>query len=179
MKFLNKKFWVVWAIVSLLLIFYFGFTLNGRLFFWGVTLKGLPIFFVNSQKESVTAHNRELEIIVKRTKTNINKLIIETKTTTLMDLYKGTSTPYPEAITNISGCAQEFLPVELAVENGKAFSLFANERKSFGVCSADLIKYKAAYGIFDCGTKGVFEVGVFDLNDKASEAITKFRCNYE
>ena len=175
MKSLNKKFCLFLSILAVLFL-YFGIVLNGRLFFWGVRFEGVGAFMVNLQKDVVIAHNKKFVILVKRKKTDDNKRIIDSKVGSLMNLYKPAASPYSEAITNILGCDTEFWPVEIAIENGKAFSLFANERMSFGVCSTDLIKYKAAYGVFDCGVKGVFEVGVFSQSDGAEEVIKKFGC---
>lgn len=175
MKSLNRSFWLFLAILIVSFLC-FSVVPNWRLFFWGVRLEGLNAFSVNLQKDVVVVHNKRFDILIKRTKTDNNKRAIDTKISNLMNLYKPATSPYSEAITNILGCDAEFWPVEIAVENGKAFSLFANERMSYGVCSTDLIKYKAAYGVFDCGVKGIFEVGAFSQSDGAEEVIKKFGC---
>lgn len=176
MKFLSKRV-LGFLIFGLVLVYYFGLTLNGRLFFWGVKFTELMVGPVSSQADGLMARTKRAEIVVKRTITDNSQRTINSKVNSLMDLYKPTASPYPEAITNLSGCAEEYFPKERLVKGGRVFTLFANERKSFGVCSTDLIKFRATYGIFDCGNRGVFEVGVFGYNDEAVEVINKFKCS--
>ncbi|MBI2592748.1 MAG: hypothetical protein HYW37_01115 [Candidatus Colwellbacteria bacterium] len=115
--------------------------------------------------------------IVKSVAENSGKFINDKKEI-LKLLFEPTTSPYPEFITNIVKCDEEFKPKEEKVESGVIYSLFAGERMNYGICSEDLIKYHSRYGLFDCGGKGIFEVNLFGADDAQIDKIIKsFSCN--
>ena len=171
---INGKFLGFFLLLLLIGIFFVqrNTTLQGRLQEWGIRMD-LPGFqmtnFSTEKTKAVQEENLEArkgEVIVRLTKSTVenNKKLIDDRVYLLESLFVPTTSPYPEVLSNNITCPEEFRPREEKVENGSVFTLFAGERFNFGICSQDLVKYKAVYGIFDCGDKGVFEVKLFGQN---------------
>lgn len=175
MKFLSKHPW--WYLILLVGLGVCAWVmLWTRLALWGVSLYTPYVYITSSQKNQLVARSGDTTIIVKRIFSPDNQKTVTTKVQNLLDLYMPVTSPYPDRVTNLTGCAPEFLPQPIPGVNGKAYSLSANERMAFGVCSDDLIVYKAAYGVFDCGMRGVFEVAVYGKDPKVTEVIRQFSC---
>jgi hypothetical protein len=100
--------------------------------------------------------------------------------TMLRSLFEPRVPPYPEFLTNESGCPKEFLPRVVAHPLGKVFLLQAGERLGFGVCVADLARYRAAVAFLQCPHHArAFRVEIFlpmtaawDELTRVSDAIT-------
>lgn len=175
---------VILVLFSLVLSFLIIFSLNFpsiKLFVWGVNFN-LP----NWQSYNVSSENGDsLEIISKDLKITIVKSVSENNSKFINDkkellrlLFEPTTSPYPEFITNIVKCGDEFKPKKQVVKNGVIYNLYAGERFNYGVCSKDLVRYYSRYGIFDCGRKGIFEVNLFSTDDlKIDKIIKSFKCN--
>ncbi len=58
--------------------------------------------------------------------------------------------PYPELITNATGCADEFLPQKKETPIGNYYTAYAGNRFNFGICDQSIAKYKSGVGIFYC-----------------------------
>ena len=58
--------------------------------------------------------------------------------------------PYPELITNATGCDDEFLPQKKKTLLGDYYTIYAGDRLNFGICDQSTAKYKAGIGIFYC-----------------------------
>lgn len=138
-----------------------------------------------SRETTITSKVERLEAVSGTTQLKIDKINIEDhkkyikdKQFVLESLFLPITSPYPEVITNIVECPDEFKPKVRKTNNGWVYTLFANERLSFGVCSKDLIKYDSEYGIFDCKNKGIFEIRVFSDDDKEriKQIIESFKC---
>ncbi len=130
-----------------------------------------------SKVEKLEAVSGTTQIKIHRINIDDHKKYIADKQFVLESLFLATTSPYPEVITNIIECPDEFKPKVRETNNGVVYTLFANERLNFGVCSKDLIKYHSEYGIFDCNKKGVFEIFVFSTDDKKiKEVMGSFKC---
>ncbi len=159
--------------------------LESRLKGWGISLDIYNFKLLSFTKDKTSFSKVEkLEGIFSETKLFIDKTEIEDhkkfindKKFLLESLFLPTTSPYPEVITNIIECPDEFKPKVKMVYNGTIYSLFAGERFNYGICAKDLVKYYSEYGIFDCGTKGVFEIRLFsDDNNKIESIMRSFKC---
>lgn len=93
--------------------------------------------------------------------------------------------PYFEVLTKKIECPEEFKPLtaESTHPNNKVFYyiLYANERFAFGVCSKDLIKYRAIVAFTYCkNTRDLYHLKYFipnqEYNETAEETIKSFSC---
>ncbi len=125
------------------------------------------------QTETLEAKSDELVIKIAKTATEDHQKFIKDRKFSLNSLFIPTTSPYPEVITNIIECADEFKPKSQILEKGEIFTLFAGERFNFGICVSDLVKYSAIYGIFDCGTKGIIELWLF--GEKEEDLLPKVK----
>ncbi len=133
----------------------------------------------NRTSLSQTLEVKKDDIIIKLTKTVIDdhQKIISDRKFLLNLLFMPTISPYPQEITQVIECPKEFKPKSEIIKDGEVFTLFAGERFNFGICSQDLVKYSAVYGIFDCGEKGVFEIWLYGKNENDLTALAKsFSC---
>lgn len=189
-----KRFILVVLLIIVGLAFLFAQrSIQGKLLFWGVNMD-LPGFAMTSfmtertkavQEETLEARSAssgQANVVrITRSKVENNQKLIDDRIYLLKSLFVLTTSPYPEVLSNNITCPEEFKPKEIGRGKGGGerviYTLFAGERFNFGVCSQDLIKYKAVYGIFDCGGKGVFEVKMFgqDINDLKS-TVALFSC---
>ncbi len=144
----------------------------------GFTLKDFSKEETNaSGKERVEAVRKDTTMIINKNEIPNNSKFIEGKKFLLESLFSKTNSPYPEVITQVIECPDKFKPKEIKVKNGTIYKLFAGERFTYGICSQDIVRYHSAYGIFDCGGKGVFEVWVFSANRQEPEGIVgSFSC---
>jgi len=80
--------------------------------------------------------------------------------------------PYPEFLTNKTGCESRFLPVKRATPNGVYYLVHAGARFNYGLCSDDLVKFKAGFGIFYCeaGQKS-FQLEYFTPKDSSKKTV--------
>lgn len=160
-------------------------TLQGRLWSFGININLSGFKLTNVTKEatralkSQTLEARKDDVFIKITKsvTENRQKLIDDRIYLLNSLFVPTTSPYPEVITNIISCPDEFKPKAEKVTHGTIFTLFAGERYNFGICTSDLVKYQAIYGIFDCDKKGVFEVILFGQNaDNLNSTVKSFYC---
>ncbi|MDP3973214.1 MAG: hypothetical protein Q8P92_00075 [Candidatus Daviesbacteria bacterium] len=113
------------------------------------------------QTETLEAKGNDITIKIAKTSIEDHQKFIYDRKLSLNSLFMPTTSPYPEVITNIIECADEFKPKSQILEKGEIFTLFAGERFNFGICTSDLVKYSAIYGIFDCRSKGIIELWLF------------------
>lgn len=166
------------------LTFFYG-GISGHLLRWRISLD-LSNFKLSSftkdktsfsKAEKLEAVSGTTKVFIKKAEIQDHKKFIEDKKFLFNSLFLPTTSPYPEVITNIIECPDEFKPKVKTVYNGTIYSLFAGERFNYGICSRDLVKYNSEYGIFDCGTKGVFEIFVFsDNTNKIERIMQSFKC---
>lgn len=171
---------ILFGFLALFLLISLNFP-NIKLFMWGVNvnLPNWQSYNVSSENgDSIEFISSDLKVSIVKSVAEDTKKFINDKKELLKLLFEPTTSPYPEFITNIVKCGDEFKPKEKAVKNGVIYSLYAGERFNYGVCSQDLVKYYSSYGIFDCGRKGIFEVNLFSTdNSKIEKMIKSFKCN--
>lgn len=181
---------ILFLILPLILIFtavliFLNNSLTGHLFRWGISLdlSGFKLEHFTQDKtrfssvERLEATSGTTTIKIDRTKISDHNKYIEDRKFLFNSLFLPTTSPYPEVITNIIECPNEFKPKERAVGNGFVYTLFAGERFNYGVCSRDLVKYNSEYGIFDCKDKGIFEIRVFSKDrERIKQIVESFKC---
>lgn len=186
---MNKKIFLFFAAVLALTLagalIFLRSSLYGRLFTWRINfdLPGFKMQSFTKEKsrfsyvERLWAFNKAIIVKIDRTKIADHEKYIEDRKFLFESLFLPTTSPYPEVITNIIECPDEFKPKERTVDNGVIYTLFAGERFNYGVCVKDLVKYHSEYGIFDCKDKGIFEVRIFSSDNKTIEKIMgTFKC---
>lgn len=184
---MKKRIGVICVIIIILGFFLFQrYQLSLYLFTWGISID-LNSFqyqsLTNKSQETlnqaiIEARNDSSYIrIIKTVSENSSKYIADKKYL-LHSLFEPTTSPYPEVISNTIECPEEFKPKIVKTEFGEIYYLYAGERYNFGVCTKDLIAFSAAYGIFDCKDKGIFEVQIFAKSQQEIEQIIQtFQCN--
>lgn len=188
-KMAKKKFWISSIIIVVVIIgSYLVFIQNNlslRILWWGVSLDAssfqLSSFTKDktrfSEVERLEAISSEHTLKIDRTKIADHKKYIEDRKFLFGSLFLPATSPYPEVITNIIECPDEFKPKIREVGNGTIYTLFAGERLNYGVCAQDLIKYQSEYGIFDCKDKGIFEIRLFGNEKREIQStIESFKC---
>ena len=159
--------------------------LESRLKGWGISLDTSNFKLLSfardktsfSKVEKLEAISGTTKVFIDKTEIEDHKKYIEDKKFLLESLFLPTTSPYPEVITNIIECPDEFKPRVRETNNGVVYTLFAGERFNYGVCSHDLVKYHSGYGIFDCKDKGIFEIRVFsDGNNEIERIMNSFKC---
>lgn len=151
-----------------------------KLFSWGVgiNLPSWQSYTLSQNGDSMDLFFNGSKLEIAKSSPENSRKFIDDRKELLRLLFEPTTSPYPEFITNIVSCGDEFKPKEEKAKNGVIYSLYAGSRFNYGVCSRDLIKYRSRYGIFDCGRKGIFEINIFSENDTAIDKIAKsFSCN--
>lgn len=87
--------------------------------------------------------------------------------------------PYPEFLTNQTGCAEDFLPRRRETEEGIYLLVNSDERFNYGLCSEDLVRYKAGFGIFYCEQeRKLFQVEYFTDKSKAWNSVEEFMSSF-
>lgn len=127
--------------------------------------------------ETLEAQKGGVVLKMTRTKTEASQKYIDDKKFLFKSLFLPTTSPYPEVITNIVECPEEFKPKVKETEQGTIYTLFAGDRFTYGICAQDLAVYHSAYGIFDCKEKGIFEVRLFSKTKEGLQPlIESFTC---
>ena len=89
------------------------------------------------------------------------KLMSE-KRALLNGLFEPQLPPYPEFITNQTGCKKKFLPRDQEINGKKFYLLYAGKRLGYGICIDDLVEYAASMGLFYCSQSEVlFQIEFF------------------
>lgn len=153
-------------------------------------------FWIEDIDEFVTTAElggeKDLSITGKKEETVLRVRVLSEQTPELSERYtKGQSIlleaqydtrlpPYPEFLTNKTGCAARFLPRRVDGPLGPIYLVHGDERFNYGLCSDDLLKYKAGLGIFYCaGTRKTFQVEYFTGLEDSFEDIEAFMRSFE
>ena len=186
---MTKK--IIWIIIPIFILFVavlliiLNNNISARLLWWGISFDTFSFKLVSftkdktsfSQVEKLQAIYGETKVFIDKTEIEDHGKYIKDKKFLLESLFLPTTSPYPEVITNVIECPEEFKPKARNVENGTVYTLFAGERYNYGVCAPDLVKFNSLYGIFDCNRKGIFEIRLFSEDKGKIENIMKsFKC---
>lgn len=109
---------------------------------------------------------------------------IDEKRFGIESLYQSTPSPYPDVLTRTIECPDKFKPVLNATEDNRDSSyyiLYANDRFTYGVCSEDLIKYRAVFYLVYCEQKNeIYQVELFtapeEFTDELVDMLHSFKC---
>lgn len=176
---------VVLGFVALVSYLALNNNFSARFNAWGVVFDTADLKLTRFAEDQTTAVKSEtLEAMGDGMELHIERFLAENRAKFISDreflfesLFEPVTSPYPEVITNVVECPEEFKPRKEVVANGTVYTLFAGARQNFGVCSRDLVKYQAAYALFDCGEKGVFEFRIFGEDDEALKSrAASFSC---
>lgn len=90
--------------------------------------------------------------------------------------------PYPEFLTNKTGCAKEFLPVKKSTREGEYRLIPAGARFDYGLCADDLVRFHAGFAVYYCEpAKKVFQLEYFIGKERpwsdVEAFMNSFRCN--
>lgn len=183
-----KRLAILMVLLTLaaIVFLYINKTLSGRILTFGVKMNTSGFKLTDSYRE-INGTNKVYWLVAdsQGNKLFLGRLLpedpakyINDKVFLLTALFEPTQSPYPEVITNVIDCPQEFKPVKQDFGSGVIYKLYAGERYGYGICTKDLIKYNAYYGLFDCGKKGVFEIKLFGSpgGDEIQKIIESFSC---
>lgn len=81
---------------------------------------------------------------------------LEEKMLGVDSLFRTQPAHYPGIITREVQCPERFLPEKIEQENGARYILYANSRKSYGVCTPDLVAYRSAAEFQYCPSSRTF-----------------------
>lgn len=107
-----------------------------------------------------------------------NEKLVSDRKLLLESLYETAASPYADRVSSKIVCGEKYVPIKTKLDKGEYYTLWAGERYNFGVCSDDLVKYRAGYGVFDCGKKGVFEIRYFGNKETGdpNKLLESFNC---
>ncbi len=151
----------------------------------GFKIKNIETFSVEDEFGGYFADDQEYNILGKDEKGALLKIKIlsninETdamrysagQLLLLRSLYDDRLPPYPEFLTNQTGCAKEYVPVSRETKQGSYYVTYAGERFDYGLCADDLIKFRAGFGVFYCkATAKLFQLEYFAPREVTSESI--------
>ena len=70
--------------------------------------------------------------------------------------------PYPEFLTKQTGCDKKYRPIIESGTHGDIYLMYAGSRFGYGICSDDLIEYRASLGFYYCAnSKKLFKLEYF------------------
>lgn len=149
------------------------------------TIEGIIDFSVTQRFENKFFAENEGEIIKVKILNDLGTKEAEEYTTSqtvmLRGLFEPQLPPYPEFLTQQNACGNQYLPVKKESQFGDFYVLFANNRFGYGVCSDDLIKYRAGKGFFYCQSKKTvieleYFIDVGESSNKIEKLMNSFRC---
>jgi len=104
------------------------------------------------------------------------RLFLDEKKFGVESLYNSQPSPYPDVITREIVCPQEYLPIVEEDEDENfykiIYTLFANERFSYGACSPEIITYKSVFSLIHCKNSGdLYQIEFFSPLESYDEEI--------
>ena len=100
-------------------------------------------------------------------------------------LYISIPSPYPDVITRTIECPEKFKPVfditNQDDQDSLYYILYATERFTYGVCSDDLVKYRAIFYLVHCKQKSeLYQIESFiapeEFADDLVDMLRSFKC---
>lgn len=163
-------------------------SLSAQFSLWNVHAEGVQNFAIeereikrveDSEITDLTAGRGEQVFRVRRI-TNVAKdaaaNYINDQRIKLESIFNPAPSPYFAILTKEIECPKDFLPIynESIKASNKVlyYILYANERLNYGVCSEDLIAYRAINGFTYCeNTKDLYHLEYFVPNEEYGETI--------
>ncbi|MEK6916200.1 MAG: hypothetical protein AABW92_00495 [Nanoarchaeota archaeon] len=98
---------------------------------------------------------------------NQSKNYVSDKLFFVRSLYREINSPYPGQLSNKIACAEEFHPIEVEYSPFNYYTLYANNRFVYGVCTNDEIAYKSILYYHYCEEdKELYQLELFFGLDK-------------
>lgn len=140
--------------------------LNYQLKKYGIEITEARDFKITKNNDDNITANQEKKRMKIKIFRDFNKekseRYIEEQMALLESLFEPQLPPYPEFLTKETGCNEKFKPIKKESQYGNYYLLYAGERFGYGICTEDLIKYKASIGFFYCSTKNIlFKIEYF------------------
>lgn len=133
---------------------YFAKNISGYLKINGFQIALAENFLISERTDSGVLARKGEEVIKLKIFDSYSaeeaKEFISEQQALLENLYRPQLPPYPEFLTKETGCENKFKPVKSSTDSGIYYLLWSGERFGYGICSDDLIKYKAVLGFFYC-----------------------------
>lgn len=113
---------------------------------------------------------------------------IENQRYMINTLFSKQKVPYPGPLTNLLECPEQYLPKieeEQTEDSERVFySLYANNRLTFGGCTEDVLAYAAVLAFIYCKEKNEFyQIGCFTPKENPTlnykEIVKSFKCRKE
>ena len=179
------------GLLIIVLVFYFAQTKTDTL-----QMFGFSNFEITEKTESdiggvhftrFTANNGTVILKVEHAKdVDVAKATqyIDEKRFGIESLYQSTPSPYPDVLTRTIECPDKFKPVFNRTEDNQDsfyYILYANDRFTYGVCSEDLIEYRAVFYLVYCGKRNeVYQIELFTAPEEFTEdlvsIVQSFKC---
>ena len=170
-------------------------SLTARLKSWNLDSAGLEGFeiqktvhltYPGSDKIQITAVKGAEIVMAARLDAapEIAKTYTEEKQFGIESLYKSVLSTYPDVITKTIECPAEFMPKYheniTALQETRYYLLYASERLTYGVCSADLVRHRALFALVYCRqTQKLLSLEVFaepGSDDALARTADSLRC---
>ena len=120
-----------------------------------------------------------IKIITDATKIQAQKYT-SGQSTLLESQYDERLPPYPEFLTNQTGCDERFLPQRRNHAQGMFYLVHADERFNYGLCAEELVRYGAGFGVFYCEPgKKIFQIEYFVGKDRPVSDVEKFMNSFK
>jgi len=113
------------------------------------------------------------------------KQYIDEKRFGIESLYQSIPSPYPDVVTRTIECPEKFKPIfditDQDSQDSFYYILYANDRFTYGVCSDDLIKYRAIFYLVYCEQKKeIYQIELFtaleELTDDLVDMLHSLKC---
>lgn len=152
----------------------------------GIVIYKVKKFKITDRKGNNIIAERDKEIIKIKVLNNFDKNRAEKYTqeqvVLLNGLFEPQLPPYPEFLTKETGCNDKYKPVRKENRYGEYYLLYAGKRLGYGICTDDLIEYRASMGFYYCPKiNSLFKIEYFvpkneDIN-KLINLNESFNCN--
>ena len=188
----NKLFIGVFLILILLvisLLYFFSFNKEQKLVdifrMHKVAISNVEGFIIKkktSKKITATLDNKKIKVIFfEDLKPKDAKIYIAEQYALFSGLFEPQLPPYPEFLTRETGCEEKFRPIQKSNKYGNYYIMYAGKRGGYGICTDDLIVYRASLGFFYCEQKGVLvQLKYFTQDTYSDNELIKvnesFRC---
>jgi|TARA_B100001971_G_scaffold212645_2_gene243420 hypothetical protein len=143
------------------------------------------IYGSSATETSATKSDQIIKILHLKPDLKTARLFLDEKNFGIESLYNALPSPYPDVITREIVCPEEFLPIVEEDDNKNfykiIYTLFANNRFSYGICSQDNIAYKSIFSLIHCKkSNNLYQIKFFSplesYNEETLQEIRNFHC---